>query len=46
LNKLQSEISKTLEKVGSREKYINSQLGGLVEEYRAAQDTLAAINDK
>ncbi|XP_053563513.1 intraflagellar transport protein 57 homolog [Bombina bombina] len=40
LDKLQNEISKTLEKVSSREKYINNQLQPLVQEYRAAQAQL------
>ncbi|KFP24102.1 Intraflagellar transport protein 57, partial [Colius striatus] len=40
LDKLQNEISKTLEKINSREKYINSQLEHLVQEYRSAQAML------
>ena len=35
LDKLYSEISKTLEKIGSREKYLNSQLEGQLTEYRS-----------
>ena len=34
LDKLQSDISKTLEKITSREKYINSQLESQLSEYR------------
>ena len=37
LDKLHEEISKTLEKVASREKYINNQLEGKVQEYRGEQ---------
>ncbi|XP_072298000.1 intraflagellar transport protein 57 homolog isoform X2 [Eucyclogobius newberryi] len=37
LDKLQEDISKTLEKVSSREKYINNQLEGLIQQYRSAQ---------
>uniref|UniRef100_A0A671Z4Q0 Intraflagellar transport protein 57 homolog n=1 Tax=Sparus aurata TaxID=8175 RepID=A0A671Z4Q0_SPAAU len=37
LDKLQEDISKTLEKVSSREKYIDSQLERLIQEYRSAQ---------
>ncbi|XP_065668359.1 intraflagellar transport protein 57 homolog [Hydra vulgaris] len=46
LDKLHQEISKTLEKVTSREKYINSQLESLVQEYRNSQDKLAVIKEK
>ena len=35
LDKLYSEISKTLEKIGSREKYLNSQLERQLTEYRS-----------
>jgi estrogen-related receptor beta like 1 len=41
LDKLSSDISKTLEKIASREKYINSQLEHQIEEYRASQNRLA-----
>ncbi|PSN44094.1 hypothetical protein C0J52_07657 [Blattella germanica] len=37
LDKLQSEISLTLEKIGSREKFLNSQLEALLVQYRALQ---------
>jgi dynactin complex subunit len=37
LDKLQSEISHTLEKISSREKYLNSQLEPLLVQYRALQ---------
>ncbi|KAM8976045.1 intraflagellar transport protein 57 homolog [Pelodytes ibericus] len=46
LDKLQNEISKTLEKVGSREKYINNQLDPLVHEYRAAQAQMSEVKDQ
>eukprot|EP00069_Balaena_mysticetus_P010798 bmy_20876T0 len=41
LDKLHNEISRTLEKIGSREKYINNQLQHLIQEYRAAQAQLS-----
>ena len=37
LDRLQSEISHTLEKIGSREKHLNSQLEPLLVQYRALQ---------
>jgi estrogen-related receptor beta like 1 len=37
LDKLHSDISNTLEKIGSREKYLNSQLERLLVQYRALQ---------
>jgi len=46
LDKLHEEISKTLEKVASREKYINNQLEGKVQDYRSEQDKLSAIKEK
>ena len=46
LDKLHQEISKTLEKVASREKYINSQLEGKIQDYRAKQDNLAVLKEK
>ncbi|XP_060006622.1 intraflagellar transport protein 57 homolog isoform X2 [Lagenorhynchus albirostris] len=46
LDKLHSEISRTLEKIGSREKYINNQLEHLVQEYRAAQAQLSEVTEE
>ncbi|XP_044297644.1 intraflagellar transport protein 57 homolog isoform X4 [Varanus komodoensis] len=46
LDKLHNEISKTLEKVSSREKYINNQLEHLVQEYRSAQALLSEAKEK
>ncbi|KYO22515.1 intraflagellar transport 57-like protein [Alligator mississippiensis] len=46
LDKLQNEISRTLEKVSSREKYINNQLEHLVQEYRVAQAQLSEAKEK
>lgn len=43
LDKLHNEISRTLEKVSSREKYINNQLEHLVQEYRSAQALLSEV---
>ncbi|CAG5136773.1 unnamed protein product [Candidula unifasciata] len=46
LDKLQDEISHTLEKISSREKYINSQLEHLLVNFRHAQDALAETKEK
>ncbi|KAJ3095096.1 Intraflagellar transport protein 57 [Phlyctochytrium bullatum] len=46
LNKLQQEIEKTLEKISSREKYINAQFEHQVEEQRALQDQLSELRQK
>ncbi|XP_008980774.5 intraflagellar transport protein 57 homolog [Callithrix jacchus] len=46
LDKLHNEITRTLEKIGSREKYINSQLENLVQEYRAAQAQLSEAKEQ
>ena len=43
LDKLHDEIQRVLEKVNSREKYINNQLEGNMQEYRNAQDRLAQV---
>uniref|UniRef100_A0A8C4ZX10 Intraflagellar transport protein 57 homolog n=1 Tax=Gadus morhua TaxID=8049 RepID=A0A8C4ZX10_GADMO len=43
LNKLQEDLGKTLEKVNSREKYINTQLEHLIGDYRAAQAQLSQV---
>ncbi|NWX24789.1 IFT57 protein, partial [Aegotheles bennettii] len=45
LDKLHNEISRTLEKINSREKYINNQLKHLVQEYRSAQALLSEITE-
>ncbi|XP_020481618.2 intraflagellar transport protein 57 homolog [Labrus bergylta] len=46
LDKLQEDIGKTLEKVGSREKYINNQLEHLIQEYRSAQAKLSEAKER
>ncbi|XP_036706957.1 intraflagellar transport protein 57 homolog isoform X2 [Balaenoptera musculus] len=46
LDKLHNEISRTLEKIGSREKYINNQLQHLIQEYRAAQAQLSEARER
>ncbi|XP_042709483.1 intraflagellar transport protein 57 homolog isoform X3 [Chrysemys picta bellii] len=46
LDKLHNEISRTLEKVNSREKYLNNQLEHLVQEYRTAQAQLSEAKEK
>ncbi|XP_063249893.1 intraflagellar transport protein 57 homolog [Prinia subflava] len=46
LDKLHDEISRTLEKINSREKYINNQLEHLVQEYRSARALLSEAKEK
>lgn len=46
LDKLQEDISKTLEKVSSREKYINNQLESLIQQYRSAQAQLREVKER
>ncbi|XP_054877791.1 intraflagellar transport protein 57 homolog [Poeciliopsis prolifica] len=46
LDKLQDDIGKTLEKVSSREKYINNQLEALIQEYRNAQARLSEAKER
>ncbi|KAJ3408065.1 putative enoyl CoA hydratase [Chytridiales sp. JEL 0842] len=46
LQKLHSEIEKTLEKISSREKYINTQFESQIEEQRALQDQLSEVRQK
>ncbi|CAN9503046.1 unnamed protein product [Ophioblennius macclurei] len=46
LDKLQEDIGKTLEKVSSREKYINNQLEHLIQEYRSAQAKLSEVKER
>ncbi|KAM9322277.1 intraflagellar transport protein 57 homolog [Pholidichthys leucotaenia] len=46
LDKLQDDIGKTLEKVSSREKYINNQLESQIHEYRNAQAKLSEARER
>jgi estrogen-related receptor beta like 1 len=46
LDKLYDEISRTLEKISSREKYINNQLEHHLVEFRAQQDQLAETKER
>ncbi|XP_072771312.1 intraflagellar transport protein 57 homolog isoform X1 [Nerophis lumbriciformis] len=46
LDKVQVDISKTLEKVSSREKYINKQLEDVISEYRGAQAKLSEVRER
>ncbi|KAJ3278728.1 Intraflagellar transport protein 57, partial [Borealophlyctis nickersoniae] len=46
LAKLHTEIEKTLEKISSREKYINTQFESQIEEYRVLQDQLSELKQK
>lgn len=46
LDKLYNEITRTLEKIGSREKYLNSQLEHHLHEFRSMQDQLAETKER
>lgn len=46
LDKLHDEITRTLEKIASREKYINNQLEHHLVEFRGAQDSLAETKER
>ncbi|KAM8850451.1 intraflagellar transport protein 57 homolog isoform 1-T1 [Spinachia spinachia] len=46
LDRLQEDISRTLEKVSSREKYINGQLELLIQEHRGAQAKLSEAKER
>ncbi|XP_061549927.1 intraflagellar transport protein 57 homolog isoform X2 [Phycodurus eques] len=46
LDKLQEDISRTLEKVSSREKYVNKQLEAVIGEHRAARAELSEVRER
>jgi len=46
LDKLHEEITRTLEKISSREKYINNQLEHHLVEFRGAQDSLSETKER
>ncbi|TRY72250.1 hypothetical protein TCAL_03146 [Tigriopus californicus] len=46
LDKLHNDIGRTLEKITSREKYLNSQLEGSLQQFRQLSDTLAATKEQ
>ncbi|XP_077414529.1 intraflagellar transport protein 57 homolog isoform X2 [Vanacampus margaritifer] len=46
LDKLEEDISRTLEKVSSREKYVNKQLEGVIGEHRAVQAKLSEVRER
>lgn len=45
LEKLQKDISFTLEKINNREKYLNRELETVLSEYRTLQDQLSKVKD-
>ncbi|XP_044733599.1 intraflagellar transport protein 57 homolog [Chrysoperla carnea] len=45
LDKLQTDISMNLEKIQNREKYMNSHLEPILEQYRQLKDEVSKIND-
>ena len=46
LEKLHTDVARTLEKISSREKYLNSQLEGPLGDLRQLQDKLAATKEQ
>lgn len=46
LDKLHSDITKTLDKISSREKYLNSQLEAPLGDFRQLTDSLAATKEQ
>ncbi|CAH8602688.1 unnamed protein product [Dicrocoelium dendriticum] len=46
LTRLQSELGRTLDKIQTREKYMNSQVEPLLSQYRAVEDELSETNMK
>ena len=46
LDKLHTDIARTLEKISSREKYLNNQLEGPLTDLRHLQDKLAATKEQ
>lgn len=46
LNKLHTDIQYTLEKIGSREKYLNTQLESMLLEFRGLQDQMAQTKEQ
>eukprot|EP00042_Codosiga_hollandica_P025016 m.108561 g.108561 ORF g.108561 m.108561 type:complete len:403 (+) comp51742_c0_seq3:91-1299(+) len=46
LDKLHAEIARAIEKMDSRDKYINAQLEGLIHEYRNQQDALTSHSNR
>ncbi|XP_076250955.1 intraflagellar transport protein 57 homolog [Rhynchophorus ferrugineus] len=46
LEKLYKEVSSTVDKIGNREKYLNRELDGVLDTYRALQDQLSKIKEK
>ncbi|ESO01572.1 hypothetical protein HELRODRAFT_192188 [Helobdella robusta] len=46
LGRLTHDITKSLEKISNREKYLNGQLDGRLQEYRVKQDQLSEIKEQ
>ncbi|KAJ3160534.1 Intraflagellar transport protein 57 [Irineochytrium annulatum] len=46
LTRLRGEIEKTLEKISSRERYVNGQFEGMVEEQRGLQDQVGELRQR
>jgi hypothetical protein len=46
LSQMSSEISQSIERIRSREKHLNEQLDGLLQEHRQARNALAEIREK
>ena len=46
LQKISTDIEKNMERVETREKYLNSQLSGLLNQYSKTQEQLKQVEDK
>lgn len=46
LQKISTDIEKNMERVETREKYLNTQLGGLLNQYSKTQEQLKQVEEK
>lgn len=46
LNQISSDIGQSVERIRSREKHLNEQLDGMLQEHRQARNALAEIREK
>ena len=46
LQKISTDIEKNMERVETREKYLNSQLNGLLNQYSKTQEQLKQVEEK
>ena len=46
LEKIQKDVAFTMEKIGNRERYLNRELGTILDEYRGLQDQLSKVKEE